>query len=322
MKLMISMITGLVPGPGSPGNQSGIRRGRIKYLQFCFLLIATMLIPSACRDKHVLNKSRAEKALRIFDSELIGKAMGIMQTDSWDVFSGLLRSDSIPLAGRAAIPGSSFVSGFKPIPGVNPPDLSHTNNIFSSALLMIPINFNQEYVKNGEKVYSVNFYYKMNPDSTFYVRKVLFIKPISLEVKCFYTRDRLPRSGRMYLVISARDTSGNFLVGRIRAHILTGNQGFLQADKLHAEVSLFDLFFTADADFSPLKPISRETWTDAIKYCRIEVSDNSSGQYIGRLILEDKQKGKRRNFLFVFSDGSREPASAYFSWLNRLVSPD
>jgi len=346
MKVTKNMISGQVPGTRSPGNFRGISRWRIKYMQFCFLIIASMLIPASCRNKNVLNKSRAEKALRVFDSELIGKALGIMQTDGWDVFLGLLRPDSIPLAGRALLPGSSHASGNQPIPGtspvsckppvprnshvsVKPPvpgsnliDLSYTDNIFSSALLVIPVNFNQEYVKKGEKVCSVNFYFKMNPDSSFYVRKVLFIKPISLEVKCFYTRGRLPRSGRIYLVISAWDTSVKFMGGRISAQILAVNKGFLQVDELHAEVSLFDLFFSADADFSPMKPGSRKTWTDAIKHCRTEVSDNSSGQYLGQLILEDKQKGKQGNFLFVFSDGSREPASAYFSWLSRLVSPD
>ena len=103
--------------------------------------------------------------------------------------------------------------------------------------------------------------------------------------------------------------------------MLTGNKGFLQADELQAEVKLFDLFFFIDADISRIKPGSRETWIDIISKCHIEVSDNSSGQYIGRLILAEKEKGKTRNFLFVFSDGSKEPASVYFSWLSRLVLP-
>jgi len=322
MKIINSTNSGAGPGPWFLSKVPGNYRVRLKFMQYCFLVIATLLIPEACRNKQVLNKSRAEKALRVFDNELAGKALEIMQKDGWDIFSGLLRSDSIPVAGIVPLPGSSPVSGNPPIPGSNPLDLSKKDNIFSSGILKIPLNLNQEYIKNGKTVCSVNFYYKVNPDSSFYVRKVLFIKPVSLEVKCFYKRDRLPRSGWMYLVISARDTSGNFLGGRIRVHMLTGNKGFLQAGQLHAEVSLFDLFFSADADFSPLKPGSQATWTDVINQCRIEVSDKSSSQYIGQLILEDKQKGKHRNFLFVFSDGSREPASAYFSWLSRLVSPD
>jgi hypothetical protein len=309
MKLFNGLNPGINHGTGFRLIGRGIYRKKLKFRQTCFLVISIIILTAACRHKQTMNKSGAEKALLVFNSELLGTAFGIMHTEGWGVFSGLLKSDSIP------------VSGNIPISDSPPINLSPADNIFSAVFQKIPLNFNQEYVKNGKKVCAINYYYKINPDSSFYIRKVIFIKPCSLEMKCLCITDKLHHSGHINLVVSGRDTAGNFLEGRIRAHMITGNKGFLQADAMHADVKLFGLFFSADTDFSRMKPGSREMWSDFIRNCSIEVSDYSSGQYLGRLVLAEKDKGKNRDFLFVFSDGSREPASAYFSWLGRLALP-
>ena len=269
-----------------------------------------MIFTPSCRHKQAMNKSRAEKALRVFDSELIGTAFGITQTDGWVVFTGLLKSGSMP------VPGNNPIS-------VSPPvNLLPANSILSTVFMKIPLNLNQEYFKNGKKVCVINSYFKINPDSSFYVRKMIFINPCSLEMKCLFMPDKLHHSGRISLVVSGKDTAGNFLEGHIRVSFLSGNEGFLRAGSLQAEVKLFDLFFSVDADFSLLKPGSRETWSDAFRYCRIEVSDYSSGQYIGHLEPAEKDKEKNSDIMFVFSDGSRIPASACFSSFSMLKSKD
>ena len=294
----------------------------LKCRQTCLLIILIILLITACNHKRGMNKSLAEKALRVFDSELLGTVAGIMQTDGWVVFSALLKSDSTPVSGSMPVSGSIPESGRIPISDSVPTTLSLANSIFPAVFQKIPLNFNQDYFKNGKKVCAVNYYFKINPDSSFYIRKVIFIKPCSLEMKCLFTTDKLHHSQRIILIVSGRDTSGNFLEGRIRASIITGNKGFIQVKTLHAEVKLFDLFFFVDADFSRMKPGSRETWSDFIRNSKIEVSDYSSGQYIGRFEMAEKDKKKTRDLLFVFSDGSREPASACFSSYSMLRSKD
>lgn len=249
----------------------------LKCLQFSLLIISIILLISACTHQKKMNKSGAERALRVLDSELIGTVAGIMQTDGWEIFSGLLTSDSMRI------------------------NESPVNNLFSSVLLKIPMNFNQEYFKNGKKVCAVNYYFKKNQDSSFYLRKLIFIKPLSLELQCFCTTNNLNHSGRITLVVSGRDTTGNFLQGRIRGRVITGSKGLLQAETLHADLKLFQLFFTVDADFSHLKPGNRQMWSDFLNNSSIEVTDYSSGWYIGRFELAEKDKEKKKEFIFHFS---------------------
>lgn len=273
-------------------------------------IFSIILITSACRQRQGMNKSRAEKALRVFDSELIGTAAGIMQTDGWDVFSGLLRSDNVPGSGNIPVWDSL------------PVDLSPAHSILPVVLRKIPINFNREYFKNGKKVCAVNSYFKTNPDSSFYIRMVIFIKPCSLEIKCLCIPDKLHGSKRINIIVSGQDTVENFLDGRMRLIVLTGEKGSLHAETLNADVKLFDLYFSVNADYSQMKHGSRDIWSDLIRKSIIEISDNTSGQYIGCLEFAEKDKKKDKEFLFVFSDGSREPVSAYFSFCSMLRSKD
>jgi hypothetical protein len=124
------------------------------------------------------------------------------------------------------------------------------------------------------------------------------------------------------VVVYGRDTSANFLVCRIRGRLSTGNNGIIQAEALHADVKFFDLVYSADADFNRMKPGSHEMWKDVIHNCTIEVSDFTSGQYVGRLELAEKDKLKNREFLFVFPDGSSKHASSCFSSYNLLKPKD
>jgi len=265
---------------------------------------------AACGHRQAMNKSGAEKALRVFDSELLGTVVGIMQTEGWVVFSGLLTSDSIPDTGNIRISGKT------------PINLSLATGIFPAAFLKLPLNFNQEYFKNGKQVCAVNYYYKTNPDSSFYIKKAIFIKPCSLEIRCFYITDKKHHCGRINIVVSGRDSAGSFMEGRIRGRLLTGDKGIIQAEDLHAEIKLFDLFFSVNADFPRMKPNSHEIWTDYIRFCDIKVSDYLSGRYIGRFETPEKNNLQNNNLVFVFSDGSKEPASACFSSYSLLKSKD
>ena len=269
-----------------------------RYSQIFVLLIPVLLLTAACGHKQPMSKPLAERSLKVFDSELIGKAFGIMQTEGWNVFSDLLKSDS------------------------NPADIPQPKRIFPGIFLDIPLDFNREYYKHGTKVCAVNYYSKTNPDSSFYIRKVIFIKPWSLEMQCFYTTDILHHRGRITLAIYGRDTAGNFLEGRIRGRVSIENKGVIRAEFLHADMKFFNLVFSADAGFNPSNGGSHEIWSDAIRNCTIQVSDLASGQYIGRFELAEKKKAKNRDFLFVFPDGSGKPASACFSWYSILKSRD
>ncbi|MCX6282620.1 MAG: hypothetical protein NTW31_00040, partial [Bacteroidetes bacterium] len=169
---------------------------RSNCLKICLQSLIVIILASACRHEQTMNKSHAEKALRIFDSELLGTAVGISQTDGWTVFLGLLRSDSIPF------PGDRKISDSLPIA------LPIANSFFQSVFQKFPLNFNQDYFKNGKKVCSINSYFKTNTDSAFYIRKLIFIRPCNLEMKCLYIRGQWHHSGRIYLVISVWDTTG------------------------------------------------------------------------------------------------------------------
>jgi hypothetical protein len=175
----------------------------VRYWQIFILLIPVIFLTSACGHKHSMSKPLAERSLKVFDSELIGKVFGIMQTDGWIAFSGLLKSDS---------------NANLPLP----------NCIFPCIFLNFPLNFNKEYYKHGIKVCAGNSYSKTNPDSSTYIKDVIFIKPCSFKMRCLFATDRLHHSGRITLIIYGRDTSGNFLESLIRGRILIENNGLIQ----------------------------------------------------------------------------------------------
>ncbi|MCX6282633.1 MAG: hypothetical protein NTW31_00105, partial [Bacteroidetes bacterium] len=99
-------------------------------------------------------------------------------------------------------------------------------------------------------------------------------------------------------------------------------KGDMQITAIHAEVKLFDLFFSGDADFSGLKPGTPEAWNNFINTSSIKVYDYSSSRYIGRFQFAEKDNEKKTDVLFVFADGSKAPASACFSIYSMLKSKD
>ncbi|MEI7491004.1 MAG: hypothetical protein WCK92_06390 [Bacteroidota bacterium] len=282
---------------------------KAKPLLSCSIGVSVILLVSACGHKEVMNKSQAEKALRVFDSELLGTAAGISQTDGWAVFMGLLRSDSLPFEGDGTISDRL------------PHDLPFANSFIQSVLNKFPLNFRQDYFKNGKKICSVNSYFKPKPDSSFYIRNLIFIKPCCLEMRCLYTKGQLHHTYRLNLVFSIRDTTGTFLDGRIRADILRPDKGFMQITTMHAEVKFFDLFFSGNGDFSGLKPGTNDSY-HFISAGNLKVYDYASSRYIGRLEYAGKDNKKKADLIFVFSDGSIKPASACFSIYSMLGSKD
>jgi len=151
---------------------------------------------------------------------------------------------------------------------------------------------------------------------------VLYISPCTLEIKCFCSPGKLNHTGHMILSVTGRDSTGNILEGRIRTCILTGDKGLLQASHIQAEIKLFDLFFSTDSDLDNMKAGSKNMWMDIIHDGSIKVSEYSSGRYIGRLEFSGKDKQRKSDLLFVFADGSGEPASTYFTWYSMLKSQD
>jgi len=234
----------------------------------------------------------------VFNSELLGTAVGIMQTEGWVVFSGLLTSDSLPV------------------------NILPANSMFTSVFQKIPLNFNKEYFKGGKKVCAINCYYKNNPDSSFYIRKLIYIRPCLLGIQCFYAPGKTDRTGHIYAIITGKDTTGTFLKGRLSVSVISRNKSCLLPQDLHAQITLFDLLFSIDADLSGMKCRNRDLWNDVMSKSNIEVFDNSSDRYMGRFELSGKDKEKKKDLFFVFSDGSQEPAAAYFSLFSILKSKD
>ena len=267
----------------------------------CLITISVILLVSACGHKGTMNKSQSEKALKVFDSELLGTVAGISQTEGWAVFLGLLRSDSTPPEGDSAI--SDHL----------PPGLPVANSFIQSVLNRFPLNFEQDYFKNGIKVCSVSSYFRQKPDSSFYIRKLIFIKPCYLDIRCLYSKGQLHHTYRINFIFSIRDTTGTFLDGTIRAGISRPDKGFMQITTVHAEVKFFDLVFSGNGDFSGLKPGTREAWDHFMRTRNIKVYDYASSRYIGRFEYAGQDNDKKADLIFVFSDGSSEPASACFS---------
>ncbi|MCX6282190.1 MAG: hypothetical protein NTU51_09520 [Bacteroidetes bacterium] len=281
-----------------------------KHLEPVFLIFVFILFNTACIHRQSMNKSKAEKALKVFDSELIGTLAGLSQTDGWEALSALLKSDSITNAGDR-ISSDSLPVAF---PG--------TNNIITSVFLKIPLNFRQEFFKNGKTVCTVNSYFRSNPDSSFYIRRLIYINPCSFEIKCFCIPDKGSHTLRMTLLVTGRDTAGFFLYGRMMVSFVTRQKKSFHTNTLQAGITLFELKFSMDADFSQMKPGSQETWGDLIRLENIKVRDKTSGQYIGRFEWPEKDNLKNDDLLFVFADGSKEPASACFSFYSMLSSKD
>lgn len=262
------------------------------------LFVTILLLTISCRQKPVMDKARAEKAIRVCDSEVVGTVAGITQTDGWQVFSGLLKSDS------------------------NLVNLTSADSILSSVFLKIPFDFNREFSKNGQKVCAVRHYYKMNQDSSFYLYKEIFIRPLTIGMNCLYTPSKLHKTGRLNLIISTTDSTGKFMEARIRVLIKTQSKGEMNIDAIQAEIKLFDLVFSINSDFSRLNSGSRKTWSDYLQNQHIEVSDYSSREYIGCFESEEKDSTKRTEFFFIFADGSKEPAAKHFSSLGLLKSQE
>jgi len=266
--------------------------------KICILLLPLVLAIVSCRHKPEMDKEAAEKALKVFDSEVVGTIAGITQTDGWEAFSGLLKSDSKAV------------------------DSSSADNFISSVFLQMPFNFNKELTKDGQKVCVVQYYYKLNPDSSFYLRKAIYIKPLSLEIQCLYTPGKAEDTGHLILFISGRDTAWQILQARIRARIRTADKGKFEIEAIGAEVRFFDLSFSVNDGFIQMKAGSRKTWSDYFLNQSIEVSDYRSGHYIGRFESEKNERMKSNEIVFIFADGSKKPVSACFSFTGMLKSPD
>ena len=266
--------------------------------KICILLLSLVLVFASCRQRPAMDKEAAEKALKVFDSEVVGTIAGITQTDGWEAFSGLLKSD-----GKAV-------------------DTSSADNFISSVFLMLPFNFNKELTKDGQKICVVQYYYKLNPDSSFYLRKAIYIKPLSLGMQCLYIPGNPEQTGHLILFISGRDTAGQIMEARIRARISNPDKGKVEIEAIRAEVRIFDLSFSVNAGFIHMKAGNRKTWSDYFLNQSIEVSDYRSGRYIGRFESGKNERMKSNELFFIFADGSKKPASVCFSSYSMLKSID
>ena len=158
----------------------------------------------------------------------------------------------------------------------------------------------------------------MNLDSSFYLYRKIFIKPLTIGMKCLYMPGKLHKTGRLNLIISTTGTTGKFMEARIRVLINTRSKGELNIDDLQAEIKLFDLHFSINSDFFRLKPESRKTWIDYLQNQHLEVSDYSSREYIGCFEVGEKYSTKSKEPFFIFADGSKKRVSACFSFYSLL----